>query len=70
MLETAIRELFDFQHFEKNASLQAVIDEVLERYAQPRSVAVPDDDLAMAAGGVKPLEETVRETGNDGKRTV
>ena len=70
MLEAAIKELFDFQRFECNASLQAVIDEVLGRYAQPGLIAVPDDDMAMAAGGVLPPEETVRESENDASAAV
>ena len=54
MLETKLKTLFDYQRLEKNADLQSVIDEVLDRYARPRPVALADDDLAMAAGGVKP----------------
>ena len=70
MLEAAVKKLFDYQRFEKNASLQGVIDEVLDRYAQPRPVALTDDDLAMAAGGVRSPEETVREPEDDGRETV
>ena len=70
MLEAAVKKLFDYQRFEQNAALQDVIDEVLDRYAQPRPVALADDDLAMAAGGVKTPEETVREPEDDGHGTV
>ena len=70
MLEAALKELFDYQRFERNASLQGVIDEGRDRYARPRPVALADDDLAMAAGGVKPPEDTVREPEDDGHGTV
>jgi len=52
MLETKLKTLFDYQRLEKNADLQSVIDEVLDRYAQNEPRMLSDDDLAMAAGGV------------------
>ena len=70
MLETKLKTLFDYQRLEKDPGMQTVIDEVLDRYAQPRPVALADDDLAMAAGGVKTPEETVREPEDDGHGTV
>ena len=61
MLETALRTLFDYQHFEHNASLQEVIDEVQDRYAQAGVFPLADDDLALAAGGVNETERIERE---------
>lgn len=57
MLETKLKTLFDYQRLEKDADLQSVIDEVLERYAQNEPKILFDDDLAMAAGGVGIPEE-------------
>ena len=57
MLETKLKTLFDYQRLEKDADLQSVIDEVLERYAQNEPKILSDDDLAMAAGGVGIPEE-------------
>ena len=70
MLETVLKDLFDYQRFERNASLQEAIGEVLDRYACGEPQIVPDDDLAMAAGGVNPIEEPSREPEHDGRGTV
>lgn len=70
MLESAIRELFDYQRFEPNASLQSVIDEVLDKYAQNRPVAIPDEELAMAAGGVELPTKDATEPENDERGMV
>ena len=61
MLETALKTLFDYQRFERSAALQSVIDEVQERYARGGVFPLADDDLALAAGGVKEAEKTKRE---------
>ena len=68
MLEAALNHLFDYQRFEKNPALQAVIDEVLGRYARSRLVSLADDDLALAAGGTKTLEDK-QEPDYDGRGT-
>ena len=52
MLEATLRTLFDYQRFEKNAAMQAVLDEVLDRYAQNELFILSDDQVALAAGGV------------------
>lgn len=57
MLEAALKTMFDYQRFEKNAALQSVIDEVLDRYAQNQIFALSDDSLALAAGGTRGLAE-------------
>ena len=51
MLETKLKTLFDYQRLEKDADLQSVIDEVLERYAQNEPKILSDDDLDEVAGG-------------------
>ena len=70
MLETALKNMFDYQRFEQNPSLQDVIDQVLERYSQNRLLSLSDDDLALAAGGVRMAEETKQEPNDDGHGTV
>ena len=57
MLEASVKNLFEYQRFERNAFLQGVIDEVLEKYAQNEPRRLSDDDLALAAGGVGTPEE-------------
>ena len=54
MTNADLRRLFDFQRFEKNARLQAVIDET---HARIKAYKLSDDvlDLVSAAGdGVTP----------------
>ena len=70
MLEAAIKTLFDYQRFERDAALQDVIDEVLGKYAQNEPTAVPDDDLAMAAGGVNQTEKDPLEPAYDERGMV
>ena len=66
MLEAAVKALFDYQHFEKNVPLQNVIDEVQIRYAASRPLFLSDDMLAVAAGGVRLIEENSQEPDHDG----
>ena len=64
MLEAALKELFDYQRFERSASLQEVIDEVLDRYAHRGMRPLSDDEIALAAGGTGiPNEEKPQESG-------
>lgn len=70
MLETTLQSLFDYQRFEREPSLQDVIDSVLEKYAENRLVSLSDDDVALAAGGTGPIEPEIREDRNDGHGTV
>ena len=49
MLETTLQSLFDYQRFEREPSLQDVIDSVLEKYAENRLVSLSDDDVALAS---------------------
>lgn len=70
MLETALKAIFDYQRFERNPSLQEVIDQVLEKYAPNRLLSLSDDDLALAAGGVRMAENHNQETNDDGHGTV
>ena len=56
MLEKSLKTLFDFQRFERSSALQSVINETLERYPG-KVVALKDESLAMAAGGVGPEEK-------------
>ena len=70
MLEATLKNLFDYQRFERNVHLQDVIDETLERYARIQPMIVADDDLAMAAGGVGPSDENLRERDHDGRGKV
>ena len=70
MLEAALKVLFDYQRFERSASLQEVIDEVLDRYAQITPLSLSDEDLSLAAGGTRSMEDNSREPENDGRGTV
>ena len=70
MLEAALKNLFDYQRFEKNVALQDVIDGVLEYYAQNRPQILADDDLAVAAGGTGIIEKDKQEPDHDGRGTI
>lgn len=70
MLEAALKTLFDYQRFERNAPLQDVIDEVLGRYARVTPLALSDEDLAAAAGGTRELKRESQEPVNDGRGKV
>ena len=71
MLETALKKLFDYQRFERNAPLQSVIDEVMDNYAPNRKLRLSDDELAMAAGGTGIQEENrIQEPDHDGSGTI
>ncbi len=48
-METLLKGLFDYQRFEENASLRAVIDSVHSRYAV-RDLSMEDLDMISAAG--------------------
>ncbi len=48
-MEKAISVLFDYQRFDKNADLQAVIDAVHARYAA-RKLSDDEAELVAAAG--------------------
>jgi len=66
MLEKALKELFDFQRFENNQELQSVIDEVDARYPGGIILSLADEDLEMAAGGVRLTEEGKKDLKHDG----
>ena len=66
MLERKLSKLFDFQRFERSASLQSVIDEVEDKYALGQIVSLTDDDLEAAAGGVCAPEKLKKEPDHDG----
>ncbi len=71
MLEAALKQLFDFQRFERSPALQTVIDEVLARYSGNGLLSLADDDLALAAGGTRTLDTTEKqEPDYDGRGTV
>lgn len=70
MLETALKSMFDFQRFEPSTALQDVIDEVLDRNAQISPLALSDEDLALAAGGTRTLEEDSQEPDYDGRGKI
>ena len=69
MLDAALKTWFDFQRFEREPALQAVIDETLGRFGAGGILSLEDEDLALAAGGVGNMEET-RESADDGRGTV
>ena len=48
-MENRLRQLFDFQKFEGNASLQQVIDDVHARYAR-KELSMEDMEWVSAAG--------------------
>ena len=48
-MEKTVRQLFDFQAYEKNANLQSVIDAVHARYAA-RQLSDDEAELIAAAG--------------------
>ena len=70
MLEAAIKTLFDYQRFERNASLQDVIDEVLGKYAQIQPLELSDDELSMAAGVTREIPDASQEPDYDGRGKV
>ena len=70
MLESTLKTLFDYQRFDRNPALQAVIDEVLDRYSHVEPLFLSDDVLAMAAGGVRMAEDPSQEPEDDGNGTV
>ncbi|MBQ3276106.1 MAG: hypothetical protein IJH47_03490 [Oscillospiraceae bacterium] len=70
MLEASVKNLFEYQRFERNAFLQGVIDEVLEKYARVQPLVLMDEDLAKAAGGVRSIEQNSQETDDDGRGKV
>jgi len=64
MEELSLKTLFDYQRLERNAALQTVIDEVLDRYAHRELRLLSDDEIALAAGGTGvPNEEKPKEPG-------
>ena len=69
MLEAALKTWFNFQRFEREPALQAVIDEALDRFGAGGILSLEDDDLALAAGGAGRMEEP-RESADDGRGTV
>lgn len=66
MLERKLNTLFDFQRFERSASLQSVIDEVEDKYALGQIVSLTDDDLEAAAGGLRGPVSKKREPNSGG----
>ncbi len=70
MLEAAIKTMFDYQRFERNALLQDVIDEVLGKYAKIQPLALSDEDLSLAAGGTREIPKDSQEPEYDGRGKV
>ena len=52
-MENRLKRLFDYQDFEGNDALQAVIDSVHQRYTI-REVSLDEMDLVWAAGNPDP----------------
>ena len=48
-MSRTLKQLFDYQRFEKNPELQQVIDSVHERYAR-RELSMDDMEMVNAAG--------------------
>ena len=69
MLEAALKKLFDYQRFESDPDLQAVIDDTQRRYPGSRPLSLEDDELALAAGGLT-LTDRTQEPGYDGRGTI
>ena len=55
-MEMNLNMLFDFQKFENNASLQAVINDVHTRYAS-RELSLDEMDFIAAAGMQKKFDK-------------
>ncbi len=66
MLENALKTLFDFQRFQNNPELRSVIDAVEEKYPDGLILKLADEDLELAAGGVRAAEEGKKDTEHDG----
>ena len=66
MLENALKTLFDFQRFQNNPELRSVIDAVEEKNPDGLSLKLADEDLELAAGGVRAAEEGKKDTEHDG----
>lgn len=57
-----LKAIFDYQRMEQDPALQAVIDEVLDRYTQSGLAIISDDVLSSAAGGLAvPEDRKLRE---------
>ena len=48
-MERTLKQLFDYQKFEKNADLERLVDSVHSRYAI-RELSMEDMDMVFAAG--------------------
>lgn len=59
-MENKLRMLFDYQRFEKNSSLDALIQETESNYARELS----DDDLSVVAAAGE-LTDLMRQPNND-----
>ena len=66
MLENALKTLFDFQRFQNNPELRSVIDAVEEKYPDGLILKLADEDLALAAGGLRSEEKGKKDTEHDG----
>ena len=53
-MEKLLTSLFDFQRFEKNPSLQCIIDEVEQRYG---ATEMTDDELDLFAAAGDPFSQ-------------
>lgn len=56
-MESLLFNLFDFQRFENNEQLSALIRETGSRYSRKRDMGfrkLSDEELSMAAGGCDP----------------
>jgi len=63
-LEKKLLKLFDYQRFEKEKSLQRVINEVEQKYDN-EIVALADVSLSFAAGGRRIDSENIKEGKDD-----
>ena len=63
-LEKKLLKLFDYQRFEKEKSLQRVINEVEQKYDN-EIVALADVSLSFASGGRKIDSENIKEGKDD-----
>lgn len=61
-MEKLLTSLFDFQRFEKNPSLQSIIDEVEERYGIDE---MTDDELDLLAAAGDPFSQELKKKDKD-----
>lgn len=65
-LEQLLKDLFDYQKYEKNSELDEIVSEVINKYDN-ETVVLSDFDLSLAIGGKKEEDEIIKKDPLDDK---